>query len=95
MIKNTKDSKENKENKDTKESKDNKEAPQLTKLAVFEEDDYFEEFDNEEWTEGGVKEEMDFNKWQEEWEDEEINDQFEKVLRREMENFKNAPKPKN
>ena len=89
MIKNTKDAKDNKESKQTKET------THATKLAVFEEDDYFEEFDEEEWTEGGVKEEMDFNKWQEEWEDEEINDQFEKVLRREMENFKNAPKPKN
>jgi 26 proteasome complex subunit DSS1 len=89
MIKNTKDGKE------TKDIKDNKETQQSSKLAVFEEDDYFEEFDDEEWTESGAKDEIDFNKWQEEWEDEEINDQFEKVLRREMENFKNATKTKN
>ncbi len=61
---------------------------QQVKLAVFEEDDYFEEFDDEEWNEGAVKEDLDFNKWQEEWEDEEINDQFEKVLRKEMDTFK-------
>ena len=79
--------KENKENVN-KEAKE-KEV-QATKLAVFEEDDYFEEFDNEDWNEGAVKEDIDFNKWQEEWEDEEINDQFEKVLRREMEAFKSA-----
>ena len=79
--------KENKENVN-KEAKE-KEV-QATKLAVFEEDDYFEEFDNEDWNEGAVKEDIDFNKWQEVWEDEEINDQFEKVLRREMDAFKSA-----
>ena len=62
---------------------------QQVKLAVFEEDDYFEEFDDEDWNEGAVKEDLDFNKWQEEWEDEEINDQFEKVLRKEMDALKN------
>jgi hypothetical protein len=87
MIKNTKEVKETKDNKDVKETK---ETQPSSKLAVFEEDDYFEEFDDEEWNETGAKDEIDFNKWQEEWEDEEINDQFEKVLRREMENFKNA-----
>ena len=59
------------------------------KLAVFEEDDFFEEFDDEEYNEGAVKEsEIDFKQWQEDWEDEEINDQFDKILKREMEAFK-------
>ena len=59
------------------------------KLAVFEEDDFFEEFDDEEYNEGQVKEsEIDFKQWQEDWEDEEINDQFDKILRREMDAFK-------
>jgi hypothetical protein len=78
-----------------KNSKDNaikevpKEAQSNTKLAVFEEDDYFEEFDDEEWGEiQDKKENIDFNKWQEEWEDEETNDQFENILRKEMDNFK-------
>lgn len=78
--------------KSTKETKEVKENVQSTKLGVFEEDDYFEEFDDEEWNERGTKDEIDFNKWQEEWEDEEINDQFEKVLKREMENYKNSNK---
>jgi len=60
-----------------------------TKLAVFEEDDFFEEFDEEDY-DGGVKEDIDYSKWQEEWEDEEINDGFETVLRREMELFKTS-----
>ncbi len=58
------------------------------KLGVFEEDDYFEEFDDEEWV-GNQADDIDFKRWQEDWEDEDINDQFDKVLRREMEAFKN------
>jgi hypothetical protein len=76
--------------KQTKENTLKEKEAQVSKLAVFEEDDYFEEFDDEDWNEGQVKEDIDFNKWQEEWEDEEINDQFEKVLRREMDAFKAA-----
>ncbi len=76
--------------KQTKENTIKEKEAQVSKLAVFEEDDYFEEFDDEDWNEGQVKEDIDFNKWQEEWEDEEINDQFEKVLRREMDAFKAA-----
>lgn len=74
--------------KQIKENTIKEKEAQVSKLAVFEEDDYFEEFDDEDWNEGQVKEDIDFNKWQEEWEDEEINDQFEKVLRREMDAFK-------
>ena len=76
--------------KQIKENTIKEKEAQVSKLAVFEEDDYFEEFDDEDWNEGQVKEDIDFNKWQEEWEDEEINDQFEKVLRREMDTFKAA-----
>ncbi len=76
--------------KQIKENTIKEKEAQVSKLAVFEEDDYFEEFDDEDWNEGQVKEDIDFNKWQEEWEDEEINDQFEKVLRREMDAFKAA-----
>ncbi len=61
-----------------------------SKLGVFEEDDYFEEFDDEEFNEVDTKEDIDFKQWQEDWEDEEINDQFEAVLRKEMENFKSS-----
>ena len=72
--------------KSAKEIQNNlKEKNGQTKLGLFEEDDYFEEFEDEEWNEGHVKEELDFKQWQEEWEDEEINDQFEKVLKKEIE----------
>ncbi len=85
MSKSEKTTKENQSN-----PKDNKPQTQngQIKLGLFEEDDYFEEFEDEEWNEGNVKEEIDFKQWQEEWEDEEINDQFEKVLKREIEAFK-------
>ena len=72
-----------------KEAKDRNTNPNTQiKLGLFEEDDYFEEFETEEWNEGHVKEEIDFKQWQEEWEDEEINDQFEVVLKREIEAFR-------
>ncbi len=58
------------------------------KLAVFEEDDYFEEFDVEECIDNQGKDDIDFKRWQEDWEDEDINDNFDKVLRKEMEVFK-------
>ena len=58
-----------------------------TKLGLFEEDDYFEEFDDEEWNDNQSKEDIDFKRWQEDWEDEDINDQFDKVLRKEMDDF--------
>jgi len=77
--------------KSAKEIQNNlKEKNGQTKLGLFEEDDYFEEFEDEEWNEGHVKEELDFKQWQEEWEDEEINDQFEKVLKKEIEACKTA-----
>jgi 26 proteasome complex subunit DSS1 len=88
-------------NKNEKSTKDNTIKPttvtpntttQQAKLGLFEEDDYFEEFEDEEWKEHHLKEEIDFKQWQEEWEDEEINDQFEKVLRKEIEAFKTASK---
>ncbi len=59
-----------------------------TKLGLFEEDDFFEEFEDEEWNEQSAKEEINLKQWQEEWEDEEINDQFETVLKREIDAFK-------
>jgi hypothetical protein len=84
------------------ENKDAKDAQQV-KLGVFEEDDYFEEFEDEgkencdliilfilfvEWAEAQGKEEIDFKQWQEDWEDEEINDHFEKVLKAQIDGQK-------
>ena len=63
-----------------------------TKLGVYEEEDFFEEFDDEgnvqlklDWNESNKQDKIDIKAWQEEWEDEEINDQFEKILRSELE----------
>jgi hypothetical protein len=99
MVKNenTKDTKETKDNVTKDENKDN----DNNKLTLFEEDDYFEEFDDEgnniilifyliEFNENNLKENIDFKQWQENWEDEDVNDQFEKVLKRELDNFKNT-----
>jgi hypothetical protein len=82
-----KSEKSTKENQSVPKEKNGNQNTQI-KLGLFEEDDYFEEFENEEWNEGQIKEEIDFKQWQEEWEDEEINDQFEIVLKREIEAFK-------
>lgn len=88
--KNTKKENESKTGQDVKSTTNPSTTGQIVKLAVFEEDDYFEEFDDEEFGESGVKDDIDFKQWQEDWEDEEINDNFEKVLRKEMENFKSG-----
>ncbi len=83
MSKSASESKDSKVDKS--EKKESLTQTATTKLAVFEEDDYFEEFDDEEWVENNTNEDIDFKQWQEDWEDEEINDQFDKVLSREME----------
>ena len=64
---------------------DNKEK---NKIQIFEEDDYFEDFSEEDWDEQAIKEDINFKQWQENWEDEEIDDKFENQLRSEIENFK-------
>jgi 26 proteasome complex subunit DSS1 len=84
MNKSEKSAKENQANPKDKNVNQNVQI----KLGLFEEDDYFEEFEDEEWNEGHVKEDIDLKQWQEEWEDEEINDQFEVVMKREIEAFK-------
>jgi 26 proteasome complex subunit DSS1 len=88
MNKITKDSlKENKKDEKIVGQNANN-ASASNKLGVFEEDDYFEEFDDEEWGDTNTKDDIDFKQWQEDWEDEDINDQFDKVLRKEMDMFK-------
>lgn len=80
MSKNQSESKETK--KEEKTTTATTTAP-TSKLAVFEEDDYFEEFEDEGFDDQ-TKEDIDFKQWQEDWEDEENNDHFEDVLRKEF-----------
>jgi hypothetical protein len=68
------------------------------KVGLFEEEDYFEEFDDEgilfikiEWQAGDkMQDNIDVKRWQEDWEDEEINDKFDEILKCELEAFKQA-----
>ena len=79
-----KDEKENKEKSNIEKPKD--EGKQI-KLGVFEEDDYFEEFEhNKNLIE--KKDENELKQWQADWEDEEINDNFEEILKAEIANNK-------
>jgi hypothetical protein len=76
--------KEEEKKKDGQKSKEKEEEKKnQIKLRVFEEDDYFEEFEVEQMELARVKSE-DMRKWQANWEDEEINDNFESLLKQEL-----------
>ena len=75
-----KDEKENKEKSNIEKPKD--EGKQI-KLGVFEEDDYFEEFEQNK-NSMEKKDENELKQWQADWEDEEINDNFEEILKSEL-----------
>ncbi len=77
-----KDEKENKEKSNIEKPKD--EGKQI-KLGVFEEDDYFEEFEQNK-NSMEKKDENELKQWQADWEDEEINDNFEEILKSELSN---------
>ena len=72
-----------KKKNDTKDKKDDKNKKNQIKLRVFEEDDYFEEFEEDKMDLARVKSE-EMRKWQANWEDEEINDNFESLLKQEL-----------
>ena len=75
------------EKKDKDESKDKKNEDKKKaqiKLRVFEEDDYFEEFEQDNIDTLRKKDSIDFKQWQADWEDEEINDHFEEILKSEL-----------
>ena len=59
----------NKKNTDNKNEKkdEKKENPQLVKLRVFEEDDYFEEFEQDNIDTLRKKDSIDFKQWQADW----------------------------
>jgi 26 proteasome complex subunit DSS1 len=66
----------------------NDDTKEKTKIQIFEEDDYFEDFVEEDWDEKAIKEDINFKQWQENWEDEEVDDKFENQIRMEIQNFK-------
>ena len=77
--------KDEKENKEKSNIEKPKEEGKQIKLGVFEEDDYFEEFEqNKNLME--KKDENELKQWQADWEDEEINDNFEEILKSELSN---------
>ncbi|CAM1292919.1 Uncharacterised protein g586 [Pycnogonum litorale] len=53
-------------------------------LGLLEEDDEFEEFPAEEWS-GHVEDEQDVNVWEDNWDDDNIEDDFSMQLRNELE----------
>ena len=85
------------ENTNNKKQIDKQEEQKQIKLGVFEEDDYFEEFEDgmfiyiifniiEKVNVLSQKstDEKGFQQWQADWEDEEINDHFDEILKKEL-----------
>ncbi len=77
--------KDEKENKEKSNIEKPKEEGKQIKLGVFEEDDYFEEFEQNK-NSMEKKDENELKQWQADWEDEEINDNFEEILKSELSN---------
>ncbi|CAG7836398.1 unnamed protein product [Allacma fusca] len=60
-------------------------------LGLLEEDDEFEEFPAESWT-GNTEEEEEVKVWEDNWDDDNIEDDFGKQLREELEKQGKLPK---
>ncbi|XP_076368545.1 suppressor of exocyst mutations 1 [Tachypleus tridentatus] len=60
------------------------ESNQKIDLGLLEEDDEFEEFPAEDWT-GKAEDDEDVNVWEDNWDDDNIEDDFSKQLREELE----------
>ena len=78
--------KDEKDKNDKKDKEKPKEEGKQIKLGVFEEDDYFEEFEQN--YDFQRKDTIELKQWQADWEDEEINDNFEEILKAEIANNK-------
>ena len=85
------------ENTNNKKQIDKQQEQKLIKLGVFEEEDYFEEFEDGmlifiifniiekmEVISQKSTDEKGFQQWQADWEDEEINDHFDEILKKEL-----------
>ncbi|XP_055931055.1 26S proteasome complex subunit SEM1-like [Argiope bruennichi] len=60
------------------------EAPKKVDLGLLEEDDEFEEFPTEDWT-AKEEDEQDINVWEDNWDDDNVEDDFSNQLRAELE----------
>ncbi|CAG2116311.1 unnamed protein product, partial [Medioppia subpectinata] len=78
-----KDKKDSKTAKDSKDSKVDKNDTKLD-LGLLEEDDEFEEFPAEVWKEKDETEE-EVNLWEDNWDDDNIEEDFSKQLKSELE----------
>ena len=58
-------------------------------LGLLEEDDEFEEFPAEDWT-GKAEDETDVNVWEDNWDDDDVEDDFSVQLRNELEKQSNT-----
>ncbi|GJP30408.1 hypothetical protein CLOM_g1082 [Closterium sp. NIES-68] len=54
------------------------------KMDVFEDDDEFEEFENQDWEESAQDVEV-VHQWEDDWDDDDVNDDFSQQLRAEIE----------
>lgn len=63
---------------------DGKEKEKKPDLGLLEEDDEFEEFPAEDWT-GADEDEEDVNVWEDNWDDDNVEDDFSLQLRAELE----------
>lgn len=63
-----------------KEEDTKKEEP---RVDVFEDDDEFEEFENEDWDEKEEDKEV-VNQWEDDWDDDDVNEDFSLQLRAEL-----------
>ncbi|XP_002156336.1 26S proteasome complex subunit SEM1 isoform X1 [Hydra vulgaris] len=70
--------------KDSKQKKDLKDNEKKFDLGALEEDDDFEEFPTEDWTEKNENAE-DLHVWEDDWDDDNIEDDFSQQLRAELE----------
>lgn len=70
----------------TTTSASNQPQDQKTELGLLEEDDEFEEFEAEDWNESAKEsEETEKNLWEDNWDDDNIEDDFTIQLRNELE----------
>uniref|UniRef100_A0A182IWT9 26S proteasome complex subunit SEM1 n=2 Tax=Anopheles atroparvus TaxID=41427 RepID=A0A182IWT9_ANOAO len=66
--------------------KENKDKPKLD-LGLLEEDDEFEEFPAEDWV-GNKEDEEELSVWEDNWDDDNVEDDFNQQLRAQLEKHK-------
>ncbi|KAG2221017.1 hypothetical protein INT45_009266 [Circinella minor] len=74
------------------EQKDEKAQKDMPQLGALEEDDEFEEFAAEDWGEA-EEDKDDAHYWEDNWDDDDVEDDFSKQLRAELEKVSKQPQP--